>query len=68
MRKRLGPEEYSRLFKSLRNLVDEAEDAYQSGSLALARHATANLAFATNLLHASLREEDALLSNYAVGS
>lgn len=58
MRKKLGPEEFDRLFLSLRNLVDQAEEAYLSGSLALARHATANLSFATQLLHSSLREED----------
>lgn len=58
MTKRLGPEDYDRLFASLRSLVDQAEEAYLSGSLQLARHATANLSFAATMLHTSLREED----------
>jgi hypothetical protein len=56
--KKIGPEEYERLFASLRSLVDQTEAAYLSGNLPLARHATANLSFATNLIHSSLREEE----------
>ncbi|MEA2452487.1 MAG: hypothetical protein QOG04_1197 [Actinomycetota bacterium] len=58
MRKRLSPEEYDRLFDSLRSLVDQAQEAYLSGSIALARHATANLSFATHLIHSGLNEQD----------
>lgn len=58
MAKKIGPEEYERLFASLRSLVDQTEAAYLSGNLPLARHATANLSFATNLIHSSLREEE----------
>ena len=50
------PNELERLFSSLRNLVDQAEAAQRSGNLPLARHATANLAFATQLIHHSLKE------------
>lgn len=54
--KQFQPDEFERLFRSLRNLVDQAEAAQRSGDLSLARHATANLAFATQLIHAGLRE------------
>lgn len=54
MTRHLSPEDYDRLFASLRNLVDQAEEAYRSGVPELARHATANLSFATSLIHASL--------------
>jgi hypothetical protein len=49
-------EDYRRLFENLRVLVNEAEAAYLSGNHLLARHATANLSFATNLIHSSLKE------------
>jgi hypothetical protein len=54
--RRFRPDEFEVLFRSLRNLVDEAEAAQRSGTLSLARHATANLAFATQLIHTGLRE------------
>jgi hypothetical protein len=56
--KKIGPDDYQRLFASLRSLVDQTEAAYLSGNLPLARHATANLSFATNLIHSSLRQEE----------
>lgn len=58
MAKKISPEDHARLFTSLRSLVDQTEAAYLSGNLPLARHATANLSFATNLIQTSLREED----------
>lgn len=57
MPRKLAPHEYERLFASLRNLVDQAEEAYHSASPELARHATANLSFATHLIHSSLGAE-----------
>lgn len=45
-----------RLFESLRNLVDQAERAQRSGDIPLARHAMANLAFATQLTQKMLRD------------
>lgn len=57
MARKLAPQEYERIFASLRNLVDQAEEAYRSGSLELARHATANLSFAAHLVHTSLETE-----------
>jgi hypothetical protein len=56
MGKHFHPQDFERLFESLRNLVDEAEAAQRSGNLSLARHATANLAFATQLIHFGLKE------------
>ena len=53
--RQISSEDYERLFQNLRKLVDEAEQAYRSGDPLLARHATANLSFATNLIHSSLR-------------
>lgn len=44
-----------RLFESLRNLVDQAETAQRSGDIPLARHAMANLAFATQLTQEMLK-------------
>jgi hypothetical protein len=60
--KQLGPEDMKRLFANLHVLVDEAEAAYLSGDHLLARHATANLSFATNLIHSSLKEQVPALS------
>lgn len=57
MARDLTQQEYERLFASLRNLVDQAEEAYRSGSYLMARHATANLSFATHLIHSRLKEE-----------
>lgn len=57
--RRFQPEDYERLFQNLRKLVDEAEQAYLSGDPLLARHATANLSFATNLIHSSLEPQKA---------
>lgn len=56
MGRHFRPDDFERLFESLRNLVDQAEAAQRSGNIPLARHATANLAFATQLIHHSLKE------------
>lgn len=56
MGSRFDPNDLERLFESLRRLVDEAEAAQRSGNFPLARHATANLAFATQLIHLGLKE------------
>lgn len=56
MTRQIPIEDYRRLFENLRVLVNEAEAAYLSGNHLLARHATANLSFATNLIHSSLKE------------
>lgn len=58
MTNRLQKRDLERLFESLRNLVDQAEAAERSGNMTLARHATANLAFATQLVHQTLRETE----------
>lgn len=62
MVRNLTVKEYERLFASLRNLVDQAEEAYRTGSVELARHATANLSFATHLIHSSLGRRTASTS------
>ena len=46
---RVQPGDQERLFESLRNLIDQAEQAHRSGDIHLVRHAMANLAFATQL-------------------
>lgn len=56
MGRHFRPDDFERLFESLRNLVDQAEAAQRSGDIPLARHATANLAFATQLIHHGLKE------------
>jgi len=61
--KRFQADEFERLFHSLRNLVDQAEAAQRSGDLSLARHATANLAFATQLIHTGLKERDMITAD-----
>lgn len=56
MTRQIELDDFKRLFENLRVLVDEAESAHLSGDHLRSRHATANLTFATNLIHASLKE------------